>query len=393
MTLPKNPLQNSDEKSDKKMVQGSFAVSLILHGILLLIIGSLVIVPGAIKKYMPVTAAQVAPVQIPEPPKIDDAVPAEQSVDAGGSPIGDVPEPSSTSTSTDTTMDALTIASPASTGPSMNATPGTSSIPGAFNGGKGGFGGGTGTGIGTGSGPGVGKMSRTLFGSTAKSKESLEGHFYDLKQSKDKVELPGGPEARAKAIEEFITSGFSPAKLQTFFQASSALYTTHIFFPNMNTTEAPKAFNVEKDVKPSGWIAHYQAVVAPPTSGMWRFVGWGDDFLVVGVNRKVVLDGSIWGLNVEGKVDTLPGMFGVAGNWIDWKADEFRKVDIVIGDHIPINFGGWLYVQKKDEPPRAGETTPPLYLFRITNTKVALPKNVLGTHPPILDDGPVFKTK
>jgi hypothetical protein len=75
-----------------------------------------------------------------------------------------------------------------------------------------------------------------------------------------------------------------------YFQAPQALYQTKVYIPKMPADEAPKAFQCEKDVQPSRWIVVYRGSVSPQRSGHYRFVGAGDDVLVVRFDGKVVLD-------------------------------------------------------------------------------------------------------
>lgn len=339
----------ANEKKERKLMGGSFAVSLIFHATILLIIGSIIIVPGVVKE-MSRIAAVTPPPTIPEAPQVVDETPEAKADDGGGNPISDVPETSSTSTSTDANMDALTVASPVSTGPSMNAMAGASAVPGAFNGGKGGSGGGTGTGVGTGSGPGVGRGKATFFGSTEKVESALVGRFFDLKQTSARTPTPFATapwtscadcENYFKLQEDFIKGGWDDGMLSKYFHAPKPLYATQFWVPNRPSPEAPKAFGLEKIVQGGYWLAHYKGKVVPPKDGTYRFVGFADCQMVVGVNKKVVLvSGWFAGRpkNLLPEDGPLVGRYrggegGLrAGTWLELKKSEPVDLDVLWGD-------------------------------------------------------------
>lgn len=414
-----HPPQGSSpqEPSDKKMMRGSFAISILIHGTILLLLGSIILVPGMVKEMSHIVP--VAPPQtIPETPKMEEEVPDAKADDGGGSPLSDVPEPSSAPKSNDATMDALTTVNPANSAPSLNASPGASavSMETFTGGGKGGSGGGTGTGIGRGAGSGVGHAFK-LFGAKEKSENSLIGRFYDLKQDKSRKPLPAAEsnEVSPKILREFIASGFSVSKLNKYFSAPEPLYATYIMVPGMSADAAPKAYNVEKEVEPKNWLVHYQAMVAPAVDGTYRFDGVADDFLVVGVNGKVVLDGSLnlsWAQTPDlanmaasvtdwkNKEPLLPAFRGygysyplVPGNWIEWRANDFRKMDIMISERPGGAFCAVLLVEEKGETyDKGADGCPILPLFRVDSATVQMPANIDKTYPTFIM-GPIFKAR
>lgn len=402
------------EPSDKKMIRGSFAISLLVHGTILLLLGSIIVVPGVVRQ-MSHIASVTPPPALPEAPKLEEETPdAAKSDDGGGSPIGDVPDPSSTSTTPDATMDALTVNSPVSAGPSMNASSGASSVPGAFAGGKGGAGGGTGTGVGRGSGSGVGRGTGfKLFGAKEKLENSFVGRFYDLKQDKDHKPLPAAKSDNVspKILKEFVAGDFSSSWLSKYFSPADPLYATYIMVPVMHADAAPKAYNVEKEVEPKNWVAHYQALVAPTVDGVYRFVGVADDYLIVGVNGRVVLDGSLdvaWaqpsqpnqGASTWKNKDPLyPKFHGggyplVPGDWISWKANEFRRMDVVISERPGGIFCAILLIEEKGKTyDKGADGCPIIPLFRVDPNVVEMPSEIDKNSYPAFIMGPIFKAK
>lgn len=185
-----------------------------------------------------------------------------------------------------------------------------------------GFGGGSGGGIGSGigGGRGNGKNFVSVFGSKM-AVNGLPGTFYDFKQNKAGKPTPmmgGAPEKfgdpsnaaaiglYVKEVNEFFDKGFAPSSLNDVFRAPDTLLASQIFIPPCPATEAPKAYGVGELCKPSRWIAHYKGAVKPPQNGKFRFVGSGDDFLVIRWDRKVVLD-SGYGQYVVGNQNIYPG--------------------------------------------------------------------------------------
>ncbi|MBX3739789.1 MAG: hypothetical protein KF712_02270 [Akkermansiaceae bacterium] len=169
--------------------------------------------------------------------------------------------------------------------------------------GGGGSGGGRGEGIGRGIGDGMGDGigmgpagKLNPFGALSSTPNALIGTFYDLKQTDKKKPTNISNEQTQEVIREFVNRGWKETFLsRDYFQAPQKLYQTKIYIPLMQAEGAPAAFNCEKDVQPSRWIIVYRGIVTPPTSGRYRFVGAGDDVLVVRFNNKHVFDHGFYG--------------------------------------------------------------------------------------------------
>ncbi len=185
--------------------------------------------------------------------------------------------------------------------------------------GGGGSGGGKGEGIGQGVGAGMGdgigmgaagKMNP--FGALSRTPNALIGTFYDLKQTDKRKPTNITNEETREVIREFVNKGWKETSLsREYFQAPQKLYQTKIYIPLMQAEGAPAAFNCEKDVQPSRWVIVYRGTVTPPKSGRYRFVGAGDDVLVVRFNNKHVFDhgyyGGTTGTHLSGMVNVLTG--------------------------------------------------------------------------------------
>ena len=213
-----------------------------------------------------------------------------------------------------------------------------------------GFGGGSGGGIGGGKGVGAGggRNFVSLFGMKGSSlgASGLIGTLYDLKQTADRKPTSAAPANTGIApyrtsVREFLESGWSAGRLQRFFKSPDKLVSGQLFITGRSADDAPKAFEVEKLMKPSRWVVHYRCYVEMPSSLPFRFVGSGDDFLIVRWNRKIALD--------DGYETYLAG----GGNYKDFgeKVTQEYKVDRRPGGLHRLKAGPWIQATKGTKIP------------------------------------------
>jgi len=255
---------------------------------------------------------------------------------------------------------ALTKTSSRITSKNANSAMAISSLPsltnplataGAIGGGSSkGFGGGSGGGIGAGKGAGVGGCRNfvSLFGmkGTGTTTGGLIGTLYDLKQTSGRqptamVDAKTGIPPYRAAVRDFLEAGWSPGKLSKFYKAPYTLISGQLFITGRSANDAPKAFEVEKEVKPSRWVIHYRCYVEVPSSLPFRFVGSGDDFLLVRWNRKIALD--------DGYETYLAG----GGNYRDFgdKVTKEYKIDRKPGSLHRLKAGPWIQATKGTKIP------------------------------------------
>lgn len=160
------------------------------------------------------------------------------------------------------------------------------------NGSGGGKGDGTGTGFGDGMGPGMGNGTglKSPFGMLEAAPSALLGTFYDLKQTKDKKPTNMTDDEMRLTVREIVSKGFKERTFDKYYHATQKLYQTKLYMPFMSAEAAPAAFNCEKEVQPRRWIVVYRGTVKAPKTGRFRFVGAGDDLLVVRFNNHLVFD-------------------------------------------------------------------------------------------------------
>ncbi len=175
-----------------------------------------------------------------------------------------------------------------------------------------GFGGGGGGGIGKGLGKGIGNGSNFLagFGSRTKSKTALEGYLFDLKVRANGTTIatiaPGDQGKRKEELHKVFTlmdtKNYGATELKRdYARAPTALYATRVFIVNdkgqaLDATKATEAFAdppIDKGGKPPfkapGWLCYYKGKFSVPEDGEYRFVGMGDDAMIVRVDKKTVL--------------------------------------------------------------------------------------------------------
>lgn len=295
----------------------------------------------------------------------------------------------------------------------------------------GGMGSGHGKGIGSGMGPGLGGGgSGNPFGMVEASESALIGTFYDLKQTSDRQETNMTDDEMRLKVREIVDKGFKDKEFKDYYKASQKLYQTKLHMPFMSAEAAPAAFNCEKEVQPRRWIVVYRGTVKAPKSGKFRFVGAGDDLLVVRFNNRTVFDyGYTLGCTgthmfgraaeVDGtqeneelakdirkmgpmrvpiqfyKYETSPnyndniGGFAV-GPEITVRAGASYPVEILIGEIPGGYFGVSLLIEEIGEKyEKAATGAPILPLFRLDES---LPDpNLQGPAPRYATSGPVWK--
>jgi hypothetical protein len=280
-----------------------------------------------------------------------------------------------------------------------------------------GFGGGSGGGIGSGLGVGRGNGKNFVgaFGASFKRPNALEGTLYDLKFSPSGKALGGDAPARIAQIQkafETMDRGWTGAKAMLdarYRQAELKLYASNIFIPPRNAAEATKAFECEKEIQAPGWLAYYEGNFSPPVTGKYRFVGLGDDIMVVAVGGKTVLS-TFWPnskLNVTRfEPDWLPkdakktdgaglrfpphGGGRYAGEWLELRKGQAYRIQITFGESYGGLFSAALLIEQQGVTyPTAGRDTQlPIFMLEpLTPEEIQLKRS---NHIDHQTEGPVF---
>ncbi len=242
----------------------------------------------------------------------------------------------------------------------------------------------------------------SLFGVAKMEGASLIGILYDLKQDQYREKTKMGAAFYDSLVNEYLSSDWDEAVLNRYFRVTMPLYTTQVFIPKISASSAPVAFGVKDVVHPSYWVVHYKGQVSPPTSGSWRFWGFGSEVCSVAVNGRTVL-ASNWIENgrpiptpkLNWRPSDLPGQrirqaHLVAGDWMNLKAGEIIDLDILIGERAGGNFCAVLLIEKKGDKYEMKNGHPILPVFQLAPFTTPIPKShQLG--PQISHNGPIWK--
>ena len=198
-----------------------------------------------------------------------------------------------------------------------------------------------------GEGNGSGAMKGAMFGLNEGSKSDLVGTMYDTKQDRERNSRIKNPEDYMGDYQADIgwvmKHKLGPKSFEPFYEVKRKLFLNRIFIPDMPADAGPAAFKAEDEVKPRMWFVHYSGEIVPPERGTFRFLGDGDDVLIVLLDGKVVLDAG-WANRYNKETGfklpeprTLPGLAPssklAAGNWMRFDSLGRRKIDIIIGEH------------------------------------------------------------
>ncbi len=228
----------------------------------------------------------------------------------------------------------------------------------------------------------------TLFGDETPTGNELAGTFFDLKQTK-RGEPTQMDNARYIAEVNQFAKGWNLGDFRDYFKAPAQKHAFVFMIPTIDADAAPKAYGVDKVVKPKHWVAYYTGSIAPEETGYYRFCGFGDDVLLVRVRDRLVLDASypIW----EGKVTDwhsedensrtypLGTMPMVIGDWIKLHKDKPSEIEILLGECPGGKFSCQLLIEQKGKEYKQvphgseGKTRPVLPVFK---TK-AIPKEMV----------------
>lgn len=245
----------------------------------------------------------------------------------------------------------------------------------------------------------IANASASSFGTHSVKEKILQAKFYDLKQTSD------GKPANSMTDPEFcnIVAQFvkdkqwDPEFLSKYYSASAPLFAPRLYLPQDESALGPKAFGVEKDVEPFYWLVHYNGKFRALKSGTFRFIGCGDNVLIVRLNKKNVLDGS-GGANfaLDWSFNSNPReLLGAAcalgwqlkgGQWFELKKGEHYDIEIITGDAGGGAFSAFLFYEQKGETyPKREDGSGYIYpLVELDNSAMPPINKPSPFNPPIL---------
>lgn len=216
----------------------------------------------------------------------------------------------------------------------------------------------SGDGIGTGFGGGSGSG----FGSNSPHAKGLRGTLVDFKKkpsgSAVKKYDVKNPEHFVEPLIRLQRADFSSSSLRRHYQAPQQLVLNHLAVGFADANAGPKNFGAEKEILPSGWLAHYSGVVTVLRSGTYRFHGHGDDYLAVSINGKERLHAhwpdiqSRLAGDWKGTETTYKGPFQarmMTGDWFTVKQGDRIDVSIAIGERPGGKVGFVLQIEEQGQ--------------------------------------------
>ena len=206
-------------------------------------------------------------------------------------------------------------------------------------------------------------------------------------------------------IEKFVQGKFDEDQFKDVFKAESKMSFTNMVMEKSDAKNAPEAFEVEKDVAPSGWLVKYQGAISAPKESYYRFVGRFDDILLIYVNDKLVLDGCVSDFTGVIKSPAAMEKHGhseiselkvggrplYAGPWFKFRRGD--DIKIIIGESPGGFVGGGIFIQEKGKEYKKTDAgvikLPP---FTTVPLSEADTKRLESFEMPVeVDDVPVFK--
>jgi len=193
---------------------------------------------------------------------------------------------------------------------------------------------------------------------------------------------------------------------QKYLQFKQQLVSPTILFSAINGESAPKAFGVDQvPGTQQSWVALYRAHVYPDKPGRYRFVGGGNEVLVVRVNGTLVLDGCYTGLpwkNGKNPTGGHKSTAKLAQLWSDGRpvGDYFAipaagvDLEVIIGEGWGGAFGADLCVEEEGKS-YVGDVRP---VFKIDGFQKMLPQLQAIVNSPegtraLTLEGPTFRVK
>jgi hypothetical protein len=238
------------------------------------------------------------------------------------------------------------------------------------------------------------------FGYGKKAEGDLSGVMYDLKTKPNGSARPEYNDGKYwEDVHSYIKSGFNYSPSLGYREMNKKLYLSHLYIPRLAASEGPKQFGLEKDMKPSGFFIHYSGFIYAQKP--FRFVGHGDDLLLVFIDKKLVIDCSwvdgswqnsflpaTWHSPEKDKYRVFTGQYILFGDWVNAGS---HKIDILYGERPGGMISGILLTQEKDKTyPTLEDGRPLLPIFTTMKLNKDEKARVEAEPWKITTDGPTY---
>ena len=249
-------------------------------------------------------------------------------------------------------------------------------------------------------GGGGGGGAPTFFGFRGESGSGLVGAFYDYKMDQGYQPIkPFDDKTFGTMVRAMlpVDGPWHPEQPYKHFLSPAKLHGRYFIFPAIQDTEAGAAFQSPRS-GPGHWLAVYHGSFSSATGGSFRFVGFGDNVMIVQVGMHMVLDASdhgYTGQKREGlgniafpKKGSTP-LF--AGEWFNLSGGEPKEIAIAVGDEGGIFCSG-LFIQPRSMTYAQGANGIPKLPVFLLGTPTEADKQLLGKSLPLeCLQGPFFQ--
>jgi len=233
-------------------------------------------------------------------------------------------------------------------------------------------------------------INLTEFGYSGFVEGTLEGTLFDTKRDPRGKPLVDMSKINFNSVNSWLTprmqeitrdftgGSWNVSQLERkFFAASNKLYASYFLIPKSPARKAPEAFNAADEIQAVSILAYYEGEFTPSETGQFRFVGKGDDCIVIRANNRIVFDGSLSNSYSEfdqSKHGTWPdGMLGIGnintGDWMSWREGRPIDLEVLLAEAPGGVFYAILLYQKKGEEKLRFFTTKPLTENEKSNLK------------------------
>jgi hypothetical protein len=212
-----------------------------------------------------------------------------------------------------------------------------------------------GTGLSTTGATGDDLGAGSVFGSDNNNGNGFTGYFYDLKQTPD--HQPTGMTATEERtlLKKFFAGGWDETEWATqFLKSPKPLYANELMIPFQSSILGPKSFGLGKVCQPGYWAAIYHAKITASRTGEFRVAGYGDDFLVVRIDGRVVLDSGYYPPVTDFKREKI-----YPSNWLSYhpaKRPDYGHT--VVGSSFHMDTARSMtidvFIGDADAPPKGG---------------------------------------
>ena len=223
----------------------------------------------------------------------------------------------------------------------------------------------------------------TIFGSGQSIGNDFEGVIYDFKRTRSgkKPSVAMSPDEYFKFkehVEKFIKSGWKPSSVSRFYKSPRKLYTPMIMIPPITSALGPWAFG-ERDMYPYQYMLHYKGQLVHKDGIRFRFVVMGDNFLLIRLDGKVVMDYKNQFEHVLSEKRSKPlnyhlgHWYAYATDWIDLEPGVPMEMEAILGDYKGGLFSAMIAVEVEGvDYPKAPlpQDNPVLPIFKTSTLSV-----------------------